>query len=107
MDYIATIVGYKYNIASRTVYNVVSVWLDPNYLDYWPFEIITEKAILMTPLEKKTSEMRIFSFSQGIVRYAGRANWCLVISIQQLQHRAEKRISQMRIPVRTLIMVHI
>ena len=43
----------------RTVYSVVYEWLllVPNHLDYWPFGILTEKAVLRTPPLEKTIKL--------------------------------------------------
>ena len=50
-----------------------SEWLDPNYLDYWPFGIFTEKRdledISQKDNNKKSSGTRMFTFTQGIVGY--------------------------------------
>ena len=53
-------------------------WLDPNYLKDWPFGILTEKAIVRTPLRKKKTRRKLeLSVTQGIVRYSGRVKYRL------------------------------
>lgn len=84
-----------------------SEWLDPSYLDYSPFVVLTEKAIWGMPLQirsnqRKPPETRIFTFTQGIGGYSGRVNWycVLVLSIQQFTAQGEERVlSQMKTPV--------
>ena len=72
----------------------ISDWLDPNYLDYWPFGIFTEKAILRISIKKiikKTSRTRIFSIYSGHRWILGASE--LVSSFFQysnLQHRGKK-----------------
>ena len=72
-------------------------WLDTKYLDYWPFGILTEKAILISLKKKNPSEMRIFLFTQSIVGYSGRVNWCLGSFNTTIDSTEQKRgLSQMK-----------
>ena len=56
-----------------------SEWLCPDYqyLEHWPLEclskIVLERAIFLI----KKSRTRILNFTQDIVGYSGRVNWCL------------------------------
>ena len=54
-------------------------WLGPNYLDYWPFGILIEKAILSLPLQSNkgiigNASLRFYS---GFRWNLGRVNRCL------------------------------
>ena len=70
-------------------------WLDPSYLDCWPFEVLTEKANLRIPLQEEkyiSSATRIFIFIQGIVGYSGRVNRCLGFFNKTIYSSGEKRV---------------
>ena len=66
--------------------------VDPQYLDYWPFEILTEKAILRIPLKKKNvgnANLQIYSADRWTLRASEVMSWFLQYS--NLQHREKKR----------------
>ena len=72
-----------------------SEWLDPRYLDGWPFEIITENAMSSIPLKNLYSNNgrnRTSSFLQNIVGSTGRVDWCLGSYITTVPVPGEKGV---------------
>ena len=72
-----------------------SEWLDPNYLAYWPFAILTEKATLRLPLKKKkivgNANLYFYSGHCWILR-ASELTDILVLAIQQFTVQRKQRV---------------
>ena len=85
-----------------------SEWLDPNYLKYWPFGILTENAILRIPLKlkKKTTGTRIFLFFCVSLDTQGEWIRALVLVIQRFTaHSGSERVFLIWEPLSLLFIV--
>ena len=86
------------NIVSRVEARTwSSEWLDPDYLEYWPFGILTEKEILRIPpffFKRRNATFHFCSGHRWILRESELVS--LLFQYNNLQHRRKKSISQTR-----------